>query len=449
MSISNRRQFLRGVGAGVGLPAFASLAQPVMAANAGKAITASGAPLRMAFLYVPNGVIQDAWRPRGEGRDFQMNRTMQPFADFKKDLQVYSGLEQQNGWAGKDGAGDHARANATILTGRRPRKTAGADIRLGISVDQQAALHVGRETRFSSLELSTDAVRKSGACDSGYSCAYQFNLSWRGPQTPMAPEHNPRLVFERLFGAGRGEERKKSFAERIAKKRSILDFVLADAKALHGQLGRNDQQKLDEYLTGVRDVERRIEMAEKFGDLPDINMDMPAGVPKRYEDHLRLMIDLMVLAFQTDTTRICTFGLAYDGSNRSFSDIGVSEGHHHLSHHKDDADWIRKLRRIDHFYAQQFAYYLRRMNEVKDVDGKSLLHNSMTVYASGLSDGNRHRHDNLPVVLAGHGGGRLTTGRHVRYRKDVPMNNLFVSMLNLMGVPTTEFGDSTGALKDV
>jgi len=452
MDTMNRRSFLRGMGAAVALPAFESLlSTKALAAAAKPATTASGAPLRMAFLYIPNGVIMDSWRPQGEGKDFQLNRTMQPLADFKSDLQVFSGFEHENGWAGGDGGGDHARANATILTGARPRKTAGADIHLGISVDQAAALKVGRQTRFSSLELSTDAVRKSGVCDSGYSCAYQFNLSWRGPATPMAPEHNPRLVFERLFGAGSKAERKKNLQARLQQQRSILDFVLEDARQLHRQLGRNDQQKLDEYLTGVREVEQRIAKAGQFANLPDIDMEAPAGVPSDYTEHVRLMIDLMVLAFQTDSTRIASFAFAHDGSNRNFKNLGISEGHHHMSHHKGGkmADWVRKLRRVDQYHAELFAYYLRRMSEVKDIDGKSMLHNSMTVYASGLSDADRHRHDDLPVILAGHGGGALTAGRHVKYRHDTPMSNLYVSMLNIMGVPTREFGDSTGPLRSI
>lgn len=446
-TMNSRRHFLRGLGAAMALPAFASL--PGGRAIAGQAATQSGAPLRMAFLYIPNGVIMDSWRPQGEGSDFKLNRTMQPFADFKNDLQVFSGFEHENGTAGQDGAGDHARANATILTGARPYKTAGADIRLGISVDQAAALQVGRETRFASLELSTDAVRKAGACDSGYSCAYQFNLSWRGPTTPVAPEHNPQHVFERLFGSGKGSERKKNFQSRVEQQRSILDFVMEDARQLHRQLGRNDQQKLDEYLTSVREVEHRISKAKQFGELPDVDMASPDGVPGDYGAHVRLMIDLMVLAFQTDSTRIATFSLAHDGSNRNFRNIGISEGHHFLSHHRNVGAWIRKLRRIDHFYAEQFAYYLRKMEAAKDVDGKSLLHNSMTVYASGLSDANRHQHDDLPVILAGHAGGALSAGRHVGVRRDTPMSNLYVSMLNTMGVPTEEFGDSTGPLKSI
>ncbi|MBG86251.1 MAG: hypothetical protein CMO80_05050 [Verrucomicrobiales bacterium] len=445
----NRRAFLQGIGASLALPGLELFRPSTQAAVRASATTASGAPLRMAFLYIPNGVIMDKWSPQGEGGDFQLNRTMLPLSPHKDRLQVFSGLEHNHGWGHKDGAGDHARANATILTGAHAYKTAGADIKLGISVDQVAAKAVGGETRFSSLELSTDAVRKSGACDSGYSCAYQFNLSWRNEVTPMAPEHNPRLVFERLFGTGNAKERSKNLKDRVAQQKSLLDFVMADAKALNAQLGRNDQQKLDEYLAGVREIERRIEKAEQFGERPTPNMPVPAGVPDSYQEHIRLMMDLMVLAFETDSTRIATFALAHDGSNRRFPEIGVPEPHHGMSHHRNDAQTMRQIARVDKFYTEQFKYYLDKLSSVKDVDGKSLLENSMTVYASGLSDGNRHSHRDLPVILAGNAGGALTSGRHVRFRHDVPMSNLYVNMLNIMGVSTKRFGDSTGALRSV
>ncbi|MBW3599070.1 MAG: DUF1552 domain-containing protein [Planctomycetes bacterium] len=446
----NRRHFLQGAGACIALPSFISLApKRVLAAAPAPATTASGAPLRMAFLYFPNGVNVDKWRPQGEGTEFGLSETMQPLAGYKKDFQVFSGFEHKNGWAGPDGAGDHARANATILTGARPKKTAGSDIRLGISVDQMAAQHVGGWTRFPSLELSCDGVRKSGSCDSGYSCAYQFNLAWRSETTPLAPEQNPRLVFERLFGSGSKEERKAEFQKRQSQQRSILDFVRDDAQRLHGRLGRSDQQKLDEYLTGVREIERRIEQAEKFGEAPDPGVPAPDGIPDDYREHIRLMYDMLLLAFQTDSTRIASFLLAHDGSNRNFKDIGVPEGHHELSHHKREKEKLEKIAKIDRFYVEQFAYFLERMRSVQDTDGRSLLENSMIVYASGLSDPDRHQHDDLPVIVAGHGGGALTPGRHVNLGEDTPMTNLYVRMLDEMGVHVDEFGDSTGRLATI
>jgi hypothetical protein len=446
----NRRGFLRGLGVCVALPALEAIA-PVraLAASTQPALSPTGAPLRMAFLYVPNGVNKAQWKPTGAGAEYKLSPSLEPLADFRNDFQIISKLEQKNGWAGPDGAGDHARANASILTGARPKKTAGADIRVGISVDQLAAQKIGDATRFPSLELSCDGVRKSGVCDSGYSCAYQFNLSWSSESTPVAPESNPRLVFERLFGTGKAGERQRNYDLRLARQKSILDFVMDDAKTLHRQLGRNDQQKLDEYLTGVRDIEKRIERAERFRDLPDPKAETPAGIPGSYEEHIRLMGDMLVLAFQTDSTRVGTFLLAHDGSNRSFREIGVSDGHHNLSHHQNNPEILAKIAKIDTFYARQFAYFLKRMKETKDVDGRSLLDNSMVVYCSGLGDGNRHSHNDLPVILAGRAGGAFQPGRYLDLPSDTPMNNLYVTMLNTLGVKVDSFGDSTGVLKSV
>lgn len=403
-------------------------------------------PLRTAFLYKPNGVNVNKWKLEGTGADYKFNETHQPYAHLKDDIHIISHLEHANGSAGKDGAGDHARANATFLTGTRPRKTAGADIKLGVSVDQLIARAASDLTRFSSLELSCDGVRKSGVCDSGYSCAYQFNLSWRSDTTPMTPESNPRHVFERLFGSGSKEEREKGFQLRNAQQRSILDFVMEDAKVLNKQLGRNDQLKLDEYMTGVREIERRIEKAEKFG-LPDSpDMEMPSGIPSSYQEHVRLMLDLLVLAFETDSTRVASFLLAHDGSNRSFREIGVPDGHHTISHHRNDPENLAKLAKIDLFYSQQFAYFIEQLKSRKDADGKSLLHNSQVVWGSGLADPDRHRHNELPVIVAGNGGGTIRTGLHTDLGEDTPMSNLFLDMLHRTGVREERFGDSTGRL---
>lgn len=447
----NRRHFLRGLGVCLALPAFESMVplRSFAAASLKPATTATGAPLRMAFLYVPNGVNRRMWRPTGTGADYELGKSLEPLAPFRNDFQFISKLDQKNGLAGPDGAGDHARANASILTGARPKKTAGADIRVGVSVDQMAAKHLADVTRFASLELSCDGVRKSGSCDSGYSCAYQFNLSWRSETTPVAPESNPRLVFERLFGSGKPGERQRNFDQRIAQQKSILDFVMNDTKSIQRQLGRNDQQKLDEYLTGVREIENRIQKAERFRNLPDPHADTPAGIPQDYHEHIRLMADMLVLAFQTDSTRVGTFLLAHDGSNRSFKDIGVSDGHHNLSHHQNRPEILEKIAKIDTFYAEQFAYFLKRMKGTKDRDGKSLLDNSMIVYCSGLGDGNAHSHTDLPVILAGRAGGAFNPGRHFDPGSNTPMNNLYVTMLNTMGVKVDSFGDSTGALKGV
>jgi hypothetical protein len=452
----SRRQFLRGVGACVALPVFGSLLRPAAqaasvapAAAGGMATTSTGAPLRMAFVYIPNGVHQDYWWPTGEGANFTFGRTMQPLLPLQKSLQVIGGLDHKNATAGNDGAGDHARANATFLTGARARKTDSADIHVGVSVDQVAAQRMGHVTRFSSLELSCDNIRKSGRCDSGYSCAYQYNLSWASASTPMAPESNPRLVFERLFGAGSPAERQKNFDLRQQTQRSLLDFVLDDAKSLQRQLGRSDQNKLDEYLTGLRDIEQRIQRAESFGKLPDPHSDAPAGIPSNFGDHMDIMFDLLALAFETDSTRVSTLLLAGDGNNRSYPQIGIPEGHHFCSHHRNNAELVAKIGEIDHYYMEHFARFLKTLDAKKDLDGNSILHNSMIVYGSGVGDGNRHTHDNLPVILAGSGGGTLTPGRFMRMGGQ-PMSNLYLSMVDRLGVKGVErIGDSSKRITNV
>lgn len=442
----SRRRFLRGLGACVALPSLGSLlSQRVEAAAAGSlGATAAGMPKRLAFVYFPNGANQQAWWPGGEGSNFELGRTMQPLAALKNQIQVFGGLDHLNATAGMDGGGDHARASSTFLTGMRIKKTAGADIRAGISVDQLAARHIGHLSRFPSLELTCDGVRKSGACDTGYSCAYDWNMSWRTPNTPMAPEPNPRMVFERLFGGGGPGERRKNYAQRQAQQKSILDFVLDDAKELQVQLAHKDRGKLDEYLASVREIEARVQLSEGLGQTADPAIDTPAGIPASHREHIRLMYDMMALAFQTDSTRVATLILAHDGSNRAFPEIGIPEGHHSLSHHQSRADRLEKVAQIDLFYMEEYARFLQTLDKAKDADGTSVLNNSMIVYGCGNGDGNRHNHDNLPVILAGGGGGTLNAGRFVKQR-GVPMSNLFLGMLDKLGISGVDrFGDSTG-----
>src|SRR5881394_1503214 len=446
----NRRHFLRGLGACLALPAFETL-RPfgALAAETGAAklaTTATGAPLRMGFVYFPNGAIQPNWWPTGEGKNFELARTMKPLEPVKSAIQIMAGLDHKNATPGPDGAGDHARASGTFLTGVRVKKTAGADIHAGVSIDQVAAKQIGQLTRFGSLELTCDAVRKSGNCDSGYSCAYQYNLSWRSPTQPVAPEPNPRLLFERLFGAGAPGERKESLQRRQDQQRSILDFVLEDARSLQRQLASRDKQKLEEYLGSVREIEKRIEHAERFDATPDPAVVTPTGIPAAFDEYIQIMYDMMVLAFQTDSTRIATFLLANEGSNRAFPELGIAEGHHFLTHHRNKQDMVDKVAEIDLWYMRHFARFLQKMEQTKDVDGNSLLQNSMIVYGSGNADGNRHTHVNLPVILAGGGGGSLTPGRCVKIG-GVPMTNLFLSMVDRLGVQGVErHGDSTGRL---
>jgi len=447
----SRRHFLRGLGACIGLPAFASLPPlRLLGASApnAPATTATGAPLRTAFLYFPNGAIPGAWWPANEGADVELNRTLQPLEPYRGQVQILGGLDDQSATAGADGAGDHARANGTFLTGVRVNKSA-TDIRAGISIDQVLARHAGQATRFPSLELSCEAARASGDCDSGYSCAYQFNLSWSSPTTPVAPEANPRLVFERLFGAGSPGERAESLRRRRLEQRSILDFITQDAREMERRLDSADRDKLDQYLTGVRELEARLQRVETLGDARGPSVETPPGIPANYGEHIQLMFDLLILAFQTDSTRVATFLLAHDGSNRSFGDIGVPEGHHDLSHHENDAEKIQKVSDIDRWYVGQLAGFLQKLERVKDLDGHSLLHNSMILYGGGNADGNRHTHVNLPVLLAGGGGGALTPGRYVRHGAK-PLTNLFLTLAQRMGLEHLErFGDSTGPLANV
>jgi Protein of unknown function (DUF1552) len=430
------------LGAAIALPMLDAMLPSMGGVVRGANVAAGALPKRMAFVYIPNGATMPAWTPTGVGTGYELPRILQPLSTFKNDFQVLSGLAQEQGFAHGDGGGDHARASATFLTGVHPLKTAGRDLRAGISADQIAATHIGDQTRLSSLELSCDIGPRTGACDTGYSCAYQFNISWRSENMPMNPEVDPRLVFDRLFGDASVPVEQRT--RRSMMHRSILDFVLNDAKELQRQLGRTDQRKVDEYLTAIREIEHRIELNEKY------QIKVPDGVNEpepftSFEQHVRLMIDMLVLGFQTDSTRVATFIIGHEGSNRPYPFLGVTDGHHDISHHRNDPEKIEKLTTINTFHATQFAYLLEKMKSVKEGDG-NLLDNSMIVYGSGLSDPNRHDHLDLPILLAGKGGGTLTPGRHVVSSKGTPLNNLYLSMLDRMGSPVARFGDSTGRL---
>lgn len=437
-----RRTFLKGLGTTLSLPLLEAMVPSTIANATGTGPVAT--PRRMAFVYVPNGANMTDWTPAELGQDFKFPKILEPLQAHKNEMVVVSGLAHDSGRAGPDGAGDHARASATFLTGTRARKTAGADIKVGVSIDQVAASKIGKYTRFSSLELGCDRGQNSGNCDSGYSCAYSYNISWKTEATPMPPEVDPRLVFERLFASHNREENAEARAKRERYHKSILDFVLDDAKSLRSNLGRTDQRKLDEYLSAVRDLETRIERAQSVtAELPD--HAAPKGIPASYEQHIRLMYDLLALAFQTDTTRISTFVVAHDGSNRNYPWIGVSEGHHDLSHHGNDQAKKEKIAKINRFHVEQFAYFLQKMKGIKEGEG-TLLDHCMIVYGSGLADGNQHAHHDLPVLLAGRGGGTIETGRHIKYPKDTPMTNLFLSMMDRVGAPIPRIGDSSGTL---
>ena len=430
--MNSRRNFLKGVAATLALPSLESFGNPV---------TSAASPRRLAFVYVPNGVNLDRWLPKGE--DLALTDSLESLAGLREHLTLLRHLDQDKAFANGDGPGDHARANASFLTGCQARKTSGADISVGISVDQIAARQIGHETRLPSLELSTDPPRRSGNCDSGYSCAYQYNLSWLDEDTPAPAERNPRLVFERLFGSGDFKEDSR----RRAYRKSILDFVREDARRMQRRLGSTDRGKVDEYLTAVRALEQRIEHAENHPPA-EPGMAEPAGIPSSYGDHIQMQFELMALAFQTDSTRVSTFLMAHDGSNRVFPELGINNGHHALSHHRNDPQQLEQIAAIDRFYAEQFAQFLHRLKSMPDGEG-SLLDHSMIVYGSGIGDGNRHNHDDLPLLLAGGGGGSLTPGRIVRAREGTPMTNLHLALLDRMGVSAERVGDSTGRLQDI
>lgn len=440
-----RRTFLKGLGTTIALPFLDAMA-PVKAL----AGTASGKPpVRMAFMFVPNGVHMPNWTPTAEGFDFELPRTLDPLAPVKDDLLVVSGLTHDKGRANGDGAGDHARSAGVFLTGAQPLKSEGSQIRAGISADQIAAEHIGHLTRFASLEIGTEGGRPFGKCDSGYSCAYSNNISWKNETTPMAKETNPRAVFERLFASELQGEVSERESKRRRYRKSILDFVLDDARSLENRVGYNDRQKLNEYLGAIREIETRIERIEKDqSDFASIihRTERPEGIPETYEEHLRLMGDMMILAFQTDVTRVVSYMFANAGSNRSYRNIGVNEGHHSLSHHQGDPVKHAKLSDINRFHIQQLSYILQRMKSIREGDS-TLLDNSMIVYGSGISDGNRHNNENLPILVAGRGGGSVLTGRHIRYDQETPMCNLLHGVLHNAGVHTDRVGDSTGPLR--
>jgi hypothetical protein len=439
----SRRTVLKGLGTAMALPLLDAM-QPTLALAGEDKKTA---PTRMAFVYLPNGMHMPDWTPAADGADFDLPYILEPLQAAKSDLLVLSGLAQDHGFAHGDGPGDHARALASFLTGQQARKTHGADIKVGVSVDQVAARKVGQHTRFASLELGCDRGAQAGNCDSGYSCSYSTNISWRTDTTPQAKEIDPKLAFERLFASsapGAAETRTK----REKYHKSILDFVLEDAHDLQAKLGVKDQRKLDEYLSSVRELELRVGVAARNPDEPLPNYPKPSGIPADYAEHIRLMYDLLVLAFQGDLTRVATFVVANEGSNRAYPFIGVPDGHHDLSHHGGDPEKHAKIRQINRFHMTHFAYFLDKLRAINEGE-RSLLDNSMIVYGSGIGDGNRHNHDDLPILLAGRGGCTVNTGRHVRYETATPLNNLDLSMLDRMESSVESLGDSTGRLESL
>lgn len=439
----SRRTILRGLGVSLALPWLEAMG-PVTSWAADAGAKSSTAPVRMAFIYVPNGKNMADWTPATEGTSYELPHILKPLEEVRHDINVLTGLTADKARPHGDGGGDHARALGAFLTGAQPRKTDGTDIRAGISVDQVAASRVGDQTRLASLEMGCEAGAMAGNCDSGYSCVYSSTMSWKSATQPLPKEVNPKLLFERMFTTTPAKER----IERDRKRKSVLDFVREDAKDLQGKLSGSDVRKLDEYFTAVRDIEQRIARGASLPEVRAPEMTLPAGVPSNYEEHIRLMYDLMAIAFQTDVTRVCTMVVANEGSNKPYPFIGVSEGHHDLSHHGNDAKKKEKIRDINTFHTTQLAYFLKKLKSIPE-GGGTLLDNCQIAYGSGNSDGNAHNHDNLPILLAGRAGGTIQTGRHIKYQNETPLNNLWLSMLERMDIRLPFLGDSTGALKNL
>jgi hypothetical protein len=437
----SRRTVLRGLGTAVALPLLDAMLPAVGRAASG--VRGTEAPRRMAFLYVPNGAYMPYWMPKTEGEKFELTPCLEPMAEHRKDMIVFGGLTCDKARPNGDGAGDHARAGGAFLTGAQPKKTAGANFQAGLSADQLAAQQLGERTRLPSLELAIEQYRGAGNCDSGYSCVYEHTLSWRNATTPVPPEVNPKLVFDRLFAD------KPNDPEVIARnelRASVLDSVLEDAKDLNRKLGGSDRKKLDQYLSGVRELEKRVTRAEALSPavLPD-DVSRPAGVPADLTEHIRLMCDLMVLSFQTDSTRIASFMLGREGSEQKYRMAGVNEGHHSISHHQNKPDNLAKIKAINTYHTTQLAYLTGKLKAVAEGEG-TLLDNCMIAYGSAIADPNAHRHEDLPLLLIGRGGGSIKAGRYVRTKRDTPLNNLWLAMLERFGARADKLGDSTGVL---
>jgi hypothetical protein len=436
-----RRTFLKGLGVALGLP----MLDAMMPAFAGTTKLATS-PVRSAFIYVPNGVVMDHWTPAEAGRAFTFQRTLKPLDPFRDQTLVISGLMDNNANALGDGGGDHARAASSFLTASHPKKTGGSDIHVGVSVDQAIAQAIGSETRLPSLELGLDDSRVVGHCDSGYSCAYTNSISWRTPTNPLPPEANPRAIFERLFGDVDTSLDAATRARRERYRKSLLDMARDETQRLAGTLGPSDRHKVDEYLDSIREIERRIEKAETDGRNIAPTIDKPAGIPAAYSDHAKLLFDLQFVAFQSDLTRVTTMVMGREGSVRTYDEIGISDPHHPLSHHRNMPDALEKLTKINTFHMELFGQFIAKLRAAKDGDG-TLLDRSMILYGCGIADSNRHTHEKLPIVVVGGANGNINTGRHVVLAKDTPVANLYAAMMGRHGVKRDGFGDSTGTLE--
>ncbi len=442
----SRRTVLRGIGATVALPMFEAMAHGSTAIA--KLPAEAAVPQRMAFFYVPNGMHMSDWTPAKTGSDFELPKILQTFEPFREKLNVISNLTLNGARALGDGPGDHARSVAAFLTGAHPRKTSGRDIKNGISVDQMAAQAIGKQTRLPSLELGAEQSARAGRCDSGYSCIYTSNISWRNQNSPVAKEIDPAAVFDRLFGSHKDRLESKRNESRQTYRQSILDLVQEDAKKLSRELGTSDNRKLEEYLHAIREIELRIAKSKRLDkkELHVPDFPRPAGVPRDYEQHLKLLMDMLVLAFQTDSTRVATFMYANAGSNRPYRNLGIRGGHHSISHHGNNKKKQEQISQINQYHASIFSYFLKRLDSIRESNGKTLLDNSMIMYGSGIADGNRHDHHALPIALFGSAQGKIKTGRHLKVKKETPLTNLYLTMLQQMKVKTESIGDSNGTI---
>lgn len=440
----SRRTMLKGLGVAMALPLLDAMGTTRALAAAGGTKT----PTRMAFVFAPNGVNYEHWLPTGNGSRYQLSPTLQPLEEVRQHVNIMTGLTLDKARANGDGPGDHARSSATFLTGAQARKTSGNDIRIGVSIDQFAAQQVGDQTRLPSLEIGLEPARTAGNCDSGYSCAYTTNVSWSDEDSPVPKINSPLEVFERLFGKTGFDnlEAEAAKQDRLRRRASILDYVMQDTQRLERKLGKSDRNKIEEFQTSIREIERRVQMAKSSDDIVVPDVKPPTEEPTKLSERIDLMYDMMRLAFQMDVTRISTFMLGNGGSNKRFDELDILDGHHTLSHHRNNAEMVEKIRRIDRYYAEGFARFVKKMAETPDGKG-SLLDHSMILFGSGICDGNKHNHEDLPIVMAGRANGSIDTGRLINYRRETPLCNLYMSMLDRMGADVAEFGDATGRIE--
>jgi len=444
----SRRTMLKGMGVTMALPMLDAMmpgASSRAMAQVGRA-GAAAAPTRMAMIFAPNGVNYEAWLPTGSGSNYQLSQTLAPLQGVRQHINIMTGMTLDKARANGDGPGDHARSSASFLTGAQARKTAGNDIHIGTSVDQFAAQQIGEQTRLPSLQLGTEGSRRAGNCDSGYSCAYVSNVSWADSDSPMPNITNPADVFEQMFGDLGDLEADAGRQDRLRRRASVLDYVMQDTQRLERRLGVSDRNKIDEFQTSIREIERRIQQAQAGEHIQAPDVPAPAGIPPVFSEHIDLMFDMMLLAFRMDITRVSTFMLGNGGSNRRFEELGINDGHHTMSHHRNNAEMVNNIRRIDRFYTERFAGFVQKLAETADGEG-TLLDHSMVLYGSGISDGNRHNHENLPIIMAGQANGTIQTGRLMNYPRETPLCNLYMAMLDRMGCDVAEFGDATGRLQ--